>query len=428
MNDTAQMLAPAQVSHAETLVRRRWRIIGRVQGVGFRPFIYRLATQRRVHGAVWNDDAGVVVEGQGTRRQLEEFALAIWAEAPAPAVIREIDEREVLLGSVEPRFEIRHSSSAAGHTAEIAADLAVCGQCLAEIRDAADHRRHGYALTNCTNCGPRFSIIRAIPYDRPNTTMAQFVMCRQCREEYENPADRRFHAQPTACRQCGPRLELVDSQGLAIAGDPVEQAARRLVGGEIVAIKGIGGFHLAVRADDQDAVGRLRRLKHRPAKPFALMCASLESMKKLVMLGQRGAELASSPAAPIVLAGRIRGAPIADAVAPGSHRLGVMLAYTPLHHLIFDALRAFEVPALVMTSGNDVDEPLVFSDAEAVSGLGEMADAILRHNRPIQRSVDDSVILDAAPSPIFVRRSRGYVPEPLPLPQACAPTGGLAVG
>jgi hydrogenase maturation protein HypF len=428
MNDGPQMLAPPQVSHGETLVRRRWRIAGRVQGVGFRPFIYRLATQMHVHGAVWNDDAGVVVEGQGTRRQLEEFALAIWAEAPAPAVIREIDEKEVLLGSVEPNFEIRHSSSAAQGTAEIAADLAVCGQCLAEIRDAADERRHGYALTNCTNCGPRFSIIRAIPYDRPNTTMARFVMCRQCHDEYENPADRRFHAQPTACRQCGPQLELVDSRGLPVAGDPVEQAAGRLLRGEIVAIKGIGGFHLAVRADDQEAVGRLRRLKNRPAKPFALMCASLQAMQKLVTLGQRGAELASSLAAPIVLARRVRGAPIADAVAPGNHRLGVMLAYTPLHHLIFDAIGASDVPALVMTSGNDVDEPLVFSDAEAVSRLGDLADAILRHNRPIQRAVDDSVVLDAAPSPIFLRRSRGYVPEPLLLPQACAPTPGLAVG
>jgi hydrogenase maturation protein HypF len=428
MDGSTQMLAPPQVSHAETLVRRRWRITGRVQGVGFRPFIYRLATQMHVHGAVWNDDAGVAVEGQGTRRQLQEFAIAIWAEAPAPAVIREIDEQEVLLGSVEPTFEIRHSSSAASGTAEIAADLAVCGQCLAEIRDPADRRRHGYVLTNCTNCGPRFSIIRAIPYDRPNTTMARFVMCRQCHEEYENPADRRFHAQPTACRHCGPQLELVDSRGLPIAGDPVEQAACRLLRGEIVAIKGIGGFHLAARADDQEAVGRLRRLKNRPAKPFALMCASLESMRKLVTLGQRGAELASSPAAPIVLARRVRGAPIADAVAPANHRLGVMLAYTPVHHLIFDAIGAFDVPALVMTSGNDVDEPLVYSDAEAVCRLGEMADAILRHNRPIQRAVDDSVVLDAAPSPIFVRRSRGYVPEPLLLPQACAPTAGLAVG
>ncbi|MGD0139479.1 MAG: carbamoyltransferase HypF [Tepidisphaeraceae bacterium] len=428
MNGNTQILAPPHVSDTETLVRRRWRIAGRVQGVGFRPFIYRLAMQMHVHGAVWNDDAGVVVEGQGTRRQLEEFAIAIWAQAPAPAVIREIDEQEVLLRSGEPKFEIHQSSSAAKGTAEIAADLAVCPQCLAEIRDAANRRRHGYALTNCTNCGPRFSIIRAIPYDRPNTTMARFVMCRQCHEEYENPADRRFHAQPTACRQCGPRLELVDSSGLPIAGDPVEQAAGRLARGEIVAIKGIGGFHLAVRADDQEAVGRLRRLKHRPAKPFALMCASLEAMKKLVTLGQSGAELASSPAAPIVLARRVHGAPIADAVAPGSHRLGVMLAYTPLHHLIFDAIGAFDVPALVMTSGNDVDEPLVYSDAEAVSRLGGMANAVLRHNRPIQRAVDDSVILDAVPSPIFVRRSRGYVPEPLLLPKACSPTPGLAVG
>jgi len=409
-------------------VRRRLRITGRVQGVGFRPFVYRLAHRMQIAGAVWNDPAGVVIEAQGAGEQLDQFAAAIRSEAPAAAAVREITQERIPASGEAGEFEIRPSPHDASATAEVAADMAVCEQCLAEVRDPADARRHGYVLTNCTHCGPRFSIIRAIPYDRPNTTMADFAMCPDCRAEYDDPSDRRFHAQPTACRVCGPQLQLLDNHGQPIAAEVLDEAVKFLVQGKIVAVKGIGGFHLAVRADDEQAVGRLRQVKHRPAKPFAIMCASLEAARHLVELTGAGAELIQSTAAPIVLARRSAGASVAQAVAPANHRLGVMLAYTPLHHLIFDRAKESGVEALVMTSGNDVDEPLVYRDEQAVSQLGGLCDAILLHDRPIQRAVDDSVVIDAETGPIFVRRSRGYVPQPVPLPPSCAAEPGLALG
>ncbi len=412
----------------DPVVRRRFYVSGRVQGVGFRPFVYRLATQMGIGGSVWNDAAGVVVEAQGTRRQLDEFVAALRGDAPAAAAVRKIVDREIAPHPHWRRFEIEPSPGAATPTAEVAADLAICDACLAEIRDPANPRRHGYALTNCTNCGPRFSIIRSIPYDRPRTTMAPFPMCPPCREEYDDPADRRFHAQPTACRDCGPQLEFLDRDPSFNPVGPIEGAVQRLACGKIVAIKGIGGYHLAVRGDDQAAVLRLRELKHRPAKPLALMCPSLQAARRLVSLTPQGAELIASSAAPIVLARRIPHAAIADAVAPGCHRLGVMLAYTPLHHLIFDEARKFGVESLVMTSGNDLDEPLAFEDGDAIARLGEMSDAILRHNRPIQRAVDDSVLIDGATAPIFVRRAAADVPEPIALPEACQASPGWALG
>jgi hydrogenase maturation protein HypF len=412
----------------DPLIRRRLHISGRVQGVGFRPFVYRLAKKMEIGGSVWNDAAGVVVEAQGTARELDQFVAALRTDAPAAAAVREIIEKEIAPCPNEGRFEIQHSLLATTPTAEVTADLATCEACLAEIRDPANARRYRYALTNCTNCGPRFSIIRSIPYDRPRTTMAPFAMCQPCRDEYEDPADRRFHAQPTACRDCGPQLELLDPKGSPIAGEPIESAVRRLADGKIVAIKGIGGFHLAVRADDQAAVLRLRELKHRPAKPFAVMCPSLQAARRLVRLTPRGEKLIASSAAPIVLARRNPKAAVADAVAPGNHRLGVMLAYTPLHHLIFDEARKFGIESLVMTSGNDLDEPLAFANDDAIDRLGDLCDAILRHNRPIQRAVDDSVLIDTASAPIFVRRSRGFAPAPIVLPEACDATPGWAVG
>jgi hydrogenase maturation protein HypF len=414
------------VNPTEQLIRCRWQITGRVQGVGFRPLVYRLARRLQIDGAVWNDATGVIAEGQGTRAQLDEFLAAIRLQAPAAAVIRQITERQIPLATDPGKFQIRKSPEGNSPTAEIAADLAICPDCLAEIRDAKNRRRHGYALTNCTNCGPRFSIIRAIPYDRASTTMAEFLMCPQCQSEYENPADRRFHAQPTACNKCGPQLQLVDNLGFRINEDPIEGAARRLFGGEIVAIKGIGGYHLAVRADNQNAVARLRDLKHRPAKPFALMCASIDAARRLIHLSPAGEALIRSASAPIVLARRSDDSLISPAVAPGQHRLGVMLAYTPLHHLLFDELQPCGVDALVMTSGNDIDEPLVFTDRDALARLADLCDAILLHDRPIQRAVDDSVILDAEDSHIFLRRARGFVPNPVALPEKCGTVPGLA--
>jgi hydrogenase maturation protein HypF len=413
---------------SQPLVRRRWHVAGRVQGVGFRPFVYRLAKTFQITGSVWNDAAGAIIEGQGTELQLSKFARALESGAPAAAAIRQITEETIEIRTDENEFEIGASQSAGVATAEITADLALCDQCAAEIRDAAHRRRFQYALNNCTNCGPRFSIVRTIPYDRPNTSMAAFAMCNRCRVEYSNPADRRFHAQPVACHDCGPKLTLIDNVGQPLSGDPIEQAARMLAVGKIVAIKGIGGFHLAVRADDQRAVDRLREVKNRPAKPFALMCGTLKSAERLVALSDQGVDLITSPAAPIVLATRMADALVAKSVALASHRLGVMIAYSPLHHLLFDLIQKLGIETLVMTSGNDSDEPLVFRDEDVVPRLGFLCDAILTHNRPIVRSVDDSVVIDGATGPIYVRRSRGYAPEPVELTDTRTIPAGLAVG
>ena len=414
----------ANLLTADHVQRRQWRIRGRVQGVGFRPFVYRLAREHDLTGHVLNDETGVVVEAQGTADHLMQFASDIRAKKPALAVIREMVGNKLAPVENETEFTIDASLSAtATASADVSPDLAVCPRCLAELHDPHDKRRHGYPLINCTECGPRFSIIRKVPYDRGNTTMSAFAMCDACRSEYENPADRRFHAQPTACWACGPEVILIDRSGQMRRVAPVEEAARRLAEGEIITIKGLGGFHLAVRADQERAVRRLRDKKHRLHKPFALMVADLDAARRLVELSDGAAALMTSPVAPIVLAPRRPHGPVAPSVAPGNHRLGVMIAYTPLHHRIFDFLRG-QCPALVMTSANDTDEPLVFQDDEAVSHVGLNSDAILLHRRPIERPVDDSVVIDAAGRPpIVVRRSRGFVPTSIALPAECRSTG-----
>lgn len=423
----AAQLQPKSTQQSELVHRWRWRIAGRVQGVGFRPFVYRIANAHSLTGFVLNDSAGVIVEAQGNPDDLHKVNDELHAAAPRLAVIQNsvIEDVPIVVG--ESGFIIRTSDASALPQAEIAPDLAICDQCTAELRDPSDIRRFGYGLVNCTACGPRFSIVCSIPYDRPNTTMAPFAMCTQCREEYEQPADRRFHAQPTACKTCGPIVELADTKGQPIAGDPIQHAAERLLAGQIIAIKGVGGFHLAARADDDTVIDRLRELKHRSHKPFALMVASTDKARRIIALSKHGERLIASPAAPIVLGRRCQNSTIAPAVAPGSHRLGVIVAYTPIHHLIFDALRG-QCPALVMTSANDSDEPLVFTNEEAVARLGTMCDAILWHHRPIQRPVDDSVVIDVEDrEPLFLRRSRGYVPTPVKLPGHLQSTG-ICVG
>jgi hydrogenase maturation protein HypF len=425
---SAPMTMPAATSVAtEQLQRRQWRIRGRVQGVGFRPFIYRLARAHQLTGSVLNDSAGVLIEAQGTPEQLMQFAAEIRTNKPASAVIQEMIGQRLRPRDGETTFAIHRSAVSQAARTEIAPDLATCPACRAELRDPHDPRRHGYPLINCTECGPRFSIVRDVPYDRANTSMAGFAMCEACRREYSDVTDRRFHAQPTACRECGPAFALVDARGPGTCADPVREAADRLIAGQVIAVKGIGGFHLAVRADDERAVQRLRETKHRLAKPFAAMVGDLVRARALVSLGARAAGVIASAAAPIVLAPRRADAPVARAVAPASHRLGVMLAYTPLHQLLFDQL-GDRCPALVMTSANDSDEPLVFTDDEAASRLGQSCDAMLTHQRPIERPVDDSVVLDAGERPpIVIRRSRGYVPTPIPVPPECD-LPGLCVG
>ena len=375
----------------QTLERRRLEIRGVVQGVGFRPFVHRLATGAGLVGFVLNNGQGVIVEAEGQPRELDRFMEALRHEAPALASVESLTA-----APQQPRgdreFVIAESPIGAGG-ALIPPDVATCPDCLRELLDPAD-RRHRYPFINCTQCGPRFTIVRAAPYDRANTTMAAFEMCADCRREYQDPADRRFHAEPIACPACGPRLSM-----------PPEEAVELLRGGGILAVKGLGGYHLACNATSQDAVTRLRQRKHREEKPFALMSSA---PTQLVDLSPAESELLASPARPIVLARRRQGAPVAEAVAPGSPWLGVMLPYTPLHHLL---AHDFGGP-LVMTSGNRSDEPIAFEDQEAHQRLAGIADAFLAHDRPIHRRCEDSVLRGEFP----LRRSRGHAPAALPLP------------
>jgi len=387
-----------------------------------------MARRHGLTGFVCNDGEGVTVEAQGAAAQLELFQRALADELPPLAVVEHVDCAPVAVACGEREFTIRSSVEEGARRAAVTVDTAVCDDCAEELLSPAD-RRAGYALINCTNCGPRYSIIRRIPYDRPNTTMAGFTMCAACRAEYTDPADRRFHAQPIACRDCGPQVQLVSPRGTPRAGDPVAGAAALLRAGGVLAIKGLGGFHLAVRADRAGTVERLRRRKHRDAKPLALMCADVAEVERLVALGSEGRRMLVSPARPIVLAERRPGAAVAEAVAPGQQRLGVMLPYTPLQLILFAQPDCPRV--LVMTSGNDSEEPLVIDNQEALQRLGPLCDAILWHDRPIERCVDDSVVLDrGSHAPLMIRRARGFVPHPVPLPVAApaALAEGLCVG
>ncbi len=429
---SAVLEAPAERSRLRLAVR------GAVQGVGFRPFVYRLATELGVAGRVANDPRGVAIEIEGEPAVLERFRERLTAERPPLAAIHAV-ESTWLEARGERGFRIEESEGAGAKTAVVLPDAATCPDCLAEVLDPSD-RRHRYPFTNCTHCGPRFTIVRALPYDRPNTTMAGFRLCPRCRREYEDPSDRRFHAQPTACPECGPRLALWDAlgrpvtapagfggEGEPLAGDRALGAAGAALGrGEIVAVKGLGGFQLLVDARDQAAVGRLRERKRRFEKPFALMAADLAAVASICRLPAGAAELLASPAAPIVLLPRLpaaeAGVTIAAAVAPGNPDLGVMLPTTPLHHLL---LRDAGFP-VVATSGNLSDEPIATDEGEAVARLAGIADLFLVHDRPVERHADDSVARFVLGAPRLVRRARGYAPMPLVLPSP-VPTI-LAVG
>jgi hydrogenase maturation protein HypF len=399
-------------SLAATASRRvRMRVDGTVQGVGFRPYVYRLADEIGVAGFVLNDERGVLLEVEGDGDAVSAFVERVSLEAPPLAQVERVATEEV-----EPTgsagFVIALSAAATGAPdAAVAADSATCADCLAELLDPAD-RRFRYPFTNCTNCGPRFTIVRGVPYDRPLTTMAGFIMCELCWEEYEDPADRRFHAQPNACPDCGPALRLGDRTG----DDAMRAACDALAGGAIVAVKGLGGFHLACRADDAGAVTALRARKHREERPFALMTAGVAGAHALVELSPADEAVLTSRARPIVVARRKPGAVVAGAVAPRSPDLGVMLPYTALHHLLLAGAGG----DLVMTSGNVSDEPIAFRDLDAVERLRGIADLFLLHDRAIHMRVDDSVVRSAGSRRLTVRRSRGLVPESLALPMPAA--------
>jgi hydrogenase maturation protein HypF len=390
---------------------QRLRIIlrGAVQGVGFRPFVYRLATEMNLTGWVLNSSAGLVVEVEGLSDQLAIFEQRLERERPKPAVVT-VHESEWINAQGSSRFEIHTSDSDSGKSVNVLPDLATCAECREELSDPSNRRFH-YPFTNCTNCGPRYTILLDIPYDRPNTSMREFVLCPACREEYENPASRRFHAQPNACPVCGPQLT-----------STIEETAKALTERKIVALKGIGGFQLLADARNAAAVARLRQRKHREEKPFALMMPSLVVAREYCEISQAEVQLLESQAAPIVLLQPKPGTDIAWNVAHCSPYLGVMLPYSPLHHLL---MRQFPYP-LIATSGNLSDEPIAISNDEAATRLNDIADHFLMHDRPIVRPCDDSVVRLTRGRAGILRRARGYAPLGIRVPRELPPV--LAVG
>ena len=395
---------------------------GVVQGVGFRPFVFRIATEEHLAGFIGNDTDGVIIELEGPDARIESFLNRLTAETPPLARIDSVATADLPLTG-ETTFRIVASEVLGRVSTGIPADAATCPDCFRELLDPAD-RRYRYPFLNCTNCGPRFTITRRIPYDRPQTSMAVFPMCAQCQAEYDDPLNRRFHAQPNACRQCGPRVWLETPQGAPIeSADPVAETIERLLRGDILAIKGIGGFHLAVDATNEAAVTRLRDRKHRYGKPLAIMVRDLDAARALCELTHDEEALLQTPARPIVLAHARSDNRIVPSVAPGIPWLGVYLPYAPLQHLLFADVR---VKALVMTSANLSEEPIAIDNDEARARLGIIADAFLMHDREILQRCDDSVAAVVDGSTQLIRRARGYVPLAIPLPIDAPPL--LAVG
>ncbi len=419
--------------HDDIVARTRTaiRVEGIVQGVGFRPFVFALATRLGLAGLVGNDVDGVFTEVEGPPGAVAEFLRALDRDAPPLARVERVTATAMAPAGTES-FEIVASDPVGRRRTLIAPDTATCGDCLRELADPAD-RRFRYPFINCTNCGPRFTIVKDVPYDRPLTTMACFTMCDECAAEYHDPANRRFHAQPTCCQACGPRLTLLDARGkpLDAGGEPdsgslanpaasdaaLRLAAELLRAGRIVAVKGLGGYHLAADAASEAAVATLRARKHREDKPFAVLAADLATARRLGRLDDAEADLLASPARPIVLLARLPDADVAASAAPGNRQLGIMLPYTPLHHLLLAAVGR----PIVLTSGNVSDEPIAYRDDDALDRLSGIADAFLTHDRAIHIRTDDSVARVDRDRPMLLRRSRGYVPAPVTVRGASFP-------
>ncbi len=395
----------------ETISCIRLLIKGAVQGVGFRPFVYRLAVELKLNGNVRNSPGGVVVEIEGTTGQTAEFIRRCETEAPPNASIHSISRLEFDPVGYD-HFEIIESESDGFRTALILPDIATCKDCINDITNAAD-RRHGYPFTNCTNCGPRFSIIEGIPYDRPKTSMKKFDMCDRCSDEYGNVEDRRFHAQPNACAKCGPGITFLHTDGQETREAPLACAAEQLRCGRIMAIKGLGGYHLCCDATNDDAIDRLRARKNRPAKALAVMFRDIAEIELDCILSDAERKELESPACPITVLHAKEGGKLSPLIAPDTNDIGAFLPYTPLHHLLLS-----KISPLVMTSGNLADEPIVSDERELSRILGPIADAAVVHDRPIARKCDDSVLRVFGSQRLFIRRSRGYVPSCIKLPMS----------
>ncbi|MDD5064550.1 MAG: carbamoyltransferase HypF [Phycisphaerae bacterium] len=396
--------------------RQRIFITGRVQGVGFRPAVYKIAGQLGLTGFVYNNTKGVTIELQGTKEKIVEFSGRLRGrDKPPQAEIKSYKATDINTVEGEEKFTIKTSKSEGTALSQVTADMAVCEGCLAEMADKKDFR-YRYPFINCTNCGPRYSIVKTIPYDRCNTTMSVFEMCDKCAAQYTDVSDRRFHAQPVACTACGPKIWLTNANGKTIETEKViAETARLLLDGKIVAIKGVGGFHLAVDALNDKAVRRLRERKRRDHKPFAMMAASIQSIKEYAIVSESAEMELKSPQSPIVLLPRKNGSAIAPSATEGVNTFGFMLCYAPLHYLLF----AEGIKILVMTSGNMSDEPLICKNEQALKKLGNVADAFLMHDREIHRQVDDSIVHFVDEQAVPLRRARGYVPGPVLIKESC---------
>jgi hydrogenase maturation protein HypF len=397
---------------------------GAVQGVGFRPFVYRLASELHLTGWVSNSPHGVIIEAEGTEESVRALIFRLEADKPVHAFITGM-ESTILAPRDYEDFRILQSQTDENPSAIVLPDIATCDECLAEIRDP-ENRRYRYAFTNCTHCGPRYSIIESLPYDRARTSMKRFTMCADCMQEYEDPSNRRFHAQPNACPRCGPQMELWDRHGFVCAREhaAMEAAVRLILDGQIVAIKGLGGFQLLTDARQDDAIRRLRHRKHREEKPFALMYPTLHAVETDAVLSDMERRLLRSPEAPIVLVKRRPESHVGSQVAPSNPYLGVMLPTTPLHHLLMERIEG----PVIATSGNISDEPICIDEHEALNRLRDVADSFLVHNRPILRHVDDSIVRVVLDREMVLRRARGYAPLPLSVPVSSRPETILGVG